>query len=97
MQVTIDSTEPLERVLPVINALYGVSLSIPSDATNAAKDPASTRRARANRSQQRPARRNKRPEITASAVREWARSTGHQVSDRGRVAAELVEAYRAAH
>ena len=22
MQVTIDSTEPLERVLPVINALY---------------------------------------------------------------------------
>ncbi len=95
MQVTIDSTEPLERVLPVINALYGVSLSVPSDAISAAKAPA--RRARATRSQQRPARRNKRPEITASAVREWARSTGHQVSDRGRVAAELVEAYRAAH
>ncbi|MEO8829812.1 Lsr2 family protein [Lapillicoccus sp.] len=32
-----------------------------------------------------------------SAVREWARASGHSVSDRGRVAAEVLEAYDKAH
>jgi hypothetical protein len=31
------------------------------------------------------------------AVREWARANGHEVSDRGRVPAELVAAYEAAN
>ena len=31
------------------------------------------------------------------AVREWARSNGHEVSDRGRVSAEIQKAYDAAH
>ena len=97
MQVTIDSTEPLNKVLPVINALYGVSLSVPDHAGAAEQVPARPRRSRTSRPPQRTGRRNKRPEVSASAVREWARSNGHQVSDRGRVAAELVEAYRAAH
>jgi hypothetical protein len=30
-------------------------------------------------------------------IREWARANGHQVSDRGRVPARVVEAYDAAH
>ena len=30
-------------------------------------------------------------------VREWARANGHRVSDRGRVAATVLEAYDAAH
>lgn len=34
---------------------------------------------------------------SASEVREWARANGHQVSDRGRVPAAVMEAYRAAH
>jgi hypothetical protein len=34
---------------------------------------------------------------SAREVREWARANGHQVSDRGRVPAEVMEAYRAAH
>jgi hypothetical protein len=43
-----------------------------------------------------------RPAATASnvdsaAVRTWARDNGYAVNDRGRVAAEIVEAYRAAH
>jgi Lsr2 protein len=97
MQVTIDSTEPLDKVLPVINALYGVSLTVPVDADVVRQEPSRSRRARAPRPQQRAGRRNKRGEVTASAVREWARSNGHQVSDRGRVAAELIEAYRAAN
>jgi hypothetical protein len=32
-----------------------------------------------------------------SAVRAWARSNGHQVSDRGRVSAAVQEAYDKAH
>ena len=30
-------------------------------------------------------------------IREWARSHGHQVSERGRLSAAVVEAYEAAH
>ena len=32
-----------------------------------------------------------------SAVREWAKSNGYQVSERGRVPASVLEAYEAAH
>jgi hypothetical protein len=31
------------------------------------------------------------------AVREWARANGHQVSDRGRISAEIQSAYDKAH
>lgn len=32
-----------------------------------------------------------------AAIREWARSNGHTVNDRGRIAASVREAYEAAH
>lgn len=32
-----------------------------------------------------------------AAIREWARDNGYKVSDRGRVSAEIREAYAAAH
>lgn len=32
-----------------------------------------------------------------SAIREWARKNGHEVSTRGRIKAEVVEAFEAAH
>jgi hypothetical protein len=32
-----------------------------------------------------------------TAVREWARANGHQVSDRGRISAQIQDAYDAAH
>ena len=31
------------------------------------------------------------------AIREWAKANGHEVSDRGRIPASVVEAYQAAH
>ena len=31
------------------------------------------------------------------AIREWARKNGHEVSDRGRIRAEIVQAFNAAH
>ena len=30
-------------------------------------------------------------------IRDWARANGHEVSDRGRIAASIMEAYQAAH
>ena len=33
----------------------------------------------------------------AGAIRDWARKNGHQVSDRGRIPASVVDAYEAAH
>lgn len=33
----------------------------------------------------------------AGAIRDWARKNGHQVSDRGRIPAGVVEAYESAH
>lgn len=38
-----------------------------------------------------------RTEAPAAEVREWARANGHEVPDRGRVSAEVREAYAAAH
>ena len=39
--------------------------------------------------------RGRRTEL--AAVREWAKSNGHQVSDRGRISATVQQAYDAAH
>lgn len=38
-----------------------------------------------------------RAESDTASVREWARQSGYQVSDRGRISAEVREAYDAAH
>jgi len=35
--------------------------------------------------------------VNAAAVREWARAQGIQVSERGRVSADVIEAYNAKH
>jgi hypothetical protein len=35
--------------------------------------------------------------VDTADVRSWARSNGYAVNDRGRLAAEVVDAYRAAH
>lgn len=32
-----------------------------------------------------------------AAIRDWARKNGHQVADRGRIKAEVIEAFGAAH
>jgi hypothetical protein len=43
-----------------------------------------------------PRKRSSSPSETA-AIREWANANGHKVSERGRVPATVIEAYRAAH
>lgn len=41
--------------------------------------------------------RRKSSQQDVGAIRQWARDNGHQVSERGRVPATVVEAYEAAH
>ena len=108
VQITIDSTEPLDKVLEVIGAVYGVKLR--SDVPSSPTRPARARRATspksaARRSSTRPqksskpakARNRTRPTaLDSAAVRSWARDNGQTVRDRGRVPAAVVEAYLAA-
>lgn len=35
--------------------------------------------------------------VDTKAVREWARSSGHEVSERGRIPGDIIAAYEAAH
>lgn len=56
----------------------------------------SSRRSRSPRRTTRGAATRRDPEQTR-AIREWARGNGHQVSERGRISAEVVAAFEAAH
>ena len=108
MQLTIDSTEPLEKVLAVVGSLYGVEL-----VAARAADTAAAPKAKANANTARPVAtrkaggRKRKPSARASrrapaakpdpvAVRTWAKANGHDVRDRGRVPAAVLAAYTAA-
>jgi hypothetical protein len=107
MQVTIDSNEPLDRVLAVVGSLYGVRLAVSAEAPAAAAAAGSRSPRRAtpkvrparSRSTAVPARSHRsRPTATTSpadsaTVRRWAQANGHPVKDRGRVPASVVAAY----
>jgi hypothetical protein len=97
MQVTIDSNEPLERVLRVVGALYDVELSVGAGAHAAASRSAAAPTAkRATKSSNgRPRRpRGRRNAVDTAVVRQWAREHGHEVSDRGRIPNAVIEAYQ---
>jgi len=44
-----------------------------------------------------PRRRSSRSGGDTAAIREWAKANGHKVSERGRISAEVVDAYNAAN
>jgi hypothetical protein len=104
MQVTLDSTEPLEKALSLVGALYRVEISVApkvaaADAATSdspAAKPARVRRSRAAKpaaaaagSRRARGPRGKQPDPVA--VR--ARANGHAVKDVGRVPAAVVAAY----
>ena len=108
MQLTIDSNEPLERVLDVVGSLYGVRLAVSSDVPPAptVASPPLRRRAAAkarparSRGSALPARshRSRHPASTTSpldsaTLRRWAQANGYPVKDRGRIPASVVAAY----
>lgn len=63
--------------------------------TNAARAVSSSRATSSAASAGRKRRRSGQQDF--SAVREWAKQNGYQVSERGRVPASVLEAYEAAH
>jgi hypothetical protein len=138
VRVTIDSTEPLDEVVRVLGAMYGVTLvvsesepqSLPSptpdlDAGTASPAteaetaaPSSTADATAETPSQaavpetmKPRRKRPSPGGGRASrarktvpngagnaqIRSWARENGYTVSERGRVPATIVAAYRDAH
>lgn len=109
MQLTIDSNEPLDRILQVVGALYGVSLN--ADGSGAAQTaPTTSGRGRGGRgtrksaatgrgrsaSTSRGSRSGRGRGVSGAEVRQWARSNGYQVNERGPIPATLRDAYLAA-
>ncbi len=112
MQLTIDSTEPLESVLAVLGSVYQVQLTANSrSAAPTASAPGPT--AKSIRGTRRPGgtaksstgtaggvrRGRSKPSaaVDSTAVRAWAREHDVAVSGRGRIPASLLTAYRDAH
>ena len=97
----VDDIDNSDADETVTFALDGVTYEIDLNATNAAKlrDEFAPWVGHARRSggrkasgrQQRQWRRSRRKDV--SAVREWARKNGHDVSERGRIPAAVQEAY----
>lgn len=97
----IDGT-PADSVETVHFAVDGVSYEIDLNETNSAKlrDALSGFIAKARRTGGRAKRRESgsstgRSKADTEAIREWARANGHQISDRGRIPARVIEAYQA--
>lgn len=87
-------------------ALDGVNYEIDLNAENAAalRDAFATWVGHARRVGGRAGRRTRAARAAAngsgpsnSEIREWARNNGYEVSDRGRISAEIRDAYTAAH
>lgn len=106
MKISIDSAEPLEDVMRVIGAVYGVTLTVAisnaashtdpdptttnGDGRPAAMGKASTSSSGRSRSKRRLAR------VSTAELRSWAQQNGHTVSDRGPIPAAVKTAYHQA-
>jgi len=94
----VDDISGAEAAETVSFSLDGVSYEIDLTAANAKKlrDDLATwvghaRRSGGRKNSRRSATTGRRGDL--SAVREWARSNGHKVSDRGRISAGVLAAY----
>ncbi|WP_194421863.1 histone-like nucleoid-structuring protein Lsr2 [Microbacterium abyssi] len=70
-----------------------------ADAFRKALEPyiAGARRASASPGRSASSRKRSAASPETAAIREWANENGHKVSERGRIPATVIEAYRAAH
>jgi hypothetical protein len=85
-------------------SIRGVDYQIDLSAANAAKFDKALKpfvdgamKLRSSRGGKTTASRGSASKEHLTAIREWARKNGHEVSDRGRIKAEIVEAFEAAH
>jgi len=108
VQLTIDSSESIDKILPAVGAMFGVEVQVTPSSTagatgNSAQTPTedkpSPRRRGATKrtpAKQSGSRSRGRKDDDSALVREWARANGFRVADRGRISAEIRNAYRAA-
>jgi hypothetical protein len=113
LRLTVDSSEPLEDAIRVLGALYGVTLFVSNEGpetrtptqlpTSRGKRVATKPRTGAGvaGTEAKGSRRGTAAPSAGAAsnaeVRSWARHTGLIISDRGRVSASVMTAYRSAH
>lgn len=100
----VDDLDGTEAAETVSFSLDGVSYEIDLTAANAKKlrnDLAAwvghARRSGGRKGSRKPGAPGGQRRGDLSAVREWARKNGHQVSDRGRISADILTAYDKAH
>lgn len=104
MQVTIDSSDSLDHALRVLGSLYGVQLTVagspdgPVEESSKSSRQGSSRRPGkgTSKASRRRAGSNRAPAKDLTAVRAWARDSGYEVSDRGRVPNAVLDAYQQA-
>lgn len=106
MRISIDSTEPLTDVVRVVEAVYGVTLTVAATNHTATPPPPTTAhdRGRRHAAKATPPRTNRNRQVrpakqsapvSTSQLRSWARQNGHIVSDRGPLPVTVVAAYHA--
>ena len=102
VQLTIDTSQPLEDVLRVLGAMYNVAITVepaPESVAAAAPARASTRRTATRR---RPGRtpirshgKASRSGATSAEIRAWAVANGFDVGSKGRIPRAVVDAFGA--
>jgi len=111
VQVSFDSTEPLEQVLAVLSAVYSTRLTVSSGGQQQAvaapgREARSGRRTRTSvgaAAQPATAGRSRRSgratpaRVDVAAARAWAREHGMTVNSRGQLAAAVLAAYQTAN
>jgi len=111
VQVSFDSTEPLDQVLAVLGAVYNTPLAASSGGQEQAV-AAPRREARSGRRTRTPVEAAPQPatagrsrrsgraipaRVDVTAARAWAREQGIIVSSRGQLAAAVLAAYQTAN
>ncbi len=90
MQLTIDSSEPLDHVLAVIGAIYQAPIAAAAAPPAGSSPPAKTA-TRTRKSGSTAAR-----SVEPAAVRAWARAHGITVGGHGQIPEAVVKAYQTA-
>lgn len=101
--VTTDDVDGSANAEAVTFAFDGINCEVDLSQKNRAKlekavAPYIEAGRRVTRSRRRPgAGRQEGPRVDRAAVRSWARENGLKVSERGRISAEIMQQYEAAH
>jgi hypothetical protein len=100
IDLSAQNVEKLDKALkPFIDAAVRVRRGTDGDAKTARRkrSPTQITASKASRSVRKRTGRTRAPKVKAAAIREWARQSGYDVPERGRISSEIVEAFKAAN